>query len=576
MKNKKLYLGLILIIIALNVVIFKQVQRNGKSIAMGNVILAESDYPEQWKTIIKNEMNQETVKLIVDGKKVELKDKSVYICGDSDIMLPSYIVTDVFRCAFSRYEDNHIYMQKGNTVVTIFPDIDYVKINNQSHALPNAMQIKEGKIYINAKVFEMAFAYDYAWKAEENQLELVNENKNMTILPASYDYRTVGRLPDIKNQGSQSTCWAFASLTALESTLRPKETNIYSVDNMAGNNGYFGNQNDGGNYTRAMAYLLAWKGPVLEADDPYGDGIINRDAGAVKHVQEIQILESKNLQDIKMAVFLYGGVESSLYTSMVNSQDTSMYYNNETYSYCYVGTQRPNHDVVIVGWDDNYPKENFNTALEADGAFICMNSWGTEFGDEGLFYVSYYDSNIGIHNAVYSGIEGSDNYDHIYQSDLCGWVGQLGYEEESAYFSNVYEAEGNENIEAVGFYATGKNTSYEIYYVDDFQNEESFDNREMIQSGFIKNAGFYTIKLDTPINMVEGHKYAVIVKITTPDSIHPIAIEYVAGRDTKTVDLSDGEGYISLTGKSWEHVESSKNCNICLKMYTVDRKTTNN
>jgi len=57
-----------------------------------------------------------------------------------------------------------------------------------------------------------------------------------------------------------------------------------------------------------------------------------------------------------------------------------------------------------------------------------VNSWGDSFGDDGLFYVSYYDSNIGIHNVVYTRVEDNDNYDNIYQSDLCGWVGQLGYE----------------------------------------------------------------------------------------------------------------------------------------------------
>ena len=33
---------------------------------------------------------------------------------------------------------------------------------------------------------------------------------------------------------------------------------------------------DGGEYIRAMAYLMSWKGPVLEKDDPYGDGKTNK------------------------------------------------------------------------------------------------------------------------------------------------------------------------------------------------------------------------------------------------------------------------------------------------------------
>ena len=208
--------------------------------------------------------------------------------------------------------------------------------------------------------------------------------------------------------------------------------------------------------------------------------------------------------------------------------------------------------------------------LEADGAFICMNSWGTEFGDDGLFYVSYYDSNIGIHNAVYTRVEDVDNYDNIYQSDLCGWIGQLGYDEDTAYFANVYTAKEDEMIEAVGFYATGKNTSYEIYYLDEFEGIESFAKRRYIQSGTLANKGFYTIDLEDEFQVKSGKKFAVIVKLTTPDSVHPVAIEYKAGTSTSSVILDDGEGYISLFGKSWEHVEESKSCNLCLKVYSTN------
>ena len=316
------------------------------------------------------------------------------------------------------------------------------------------------------------------------------------------------------------------------------------------------------------AYLTSWAGPVLEEDYPYGDGKYNPDAPVVKHVQEVQLIESKNLEAIKRAVFLNGGVETCMYTSMNRAGEKSVYYNEKNSSYCYIGTQAPNHDVVIVGWDDNYPKENFNSKLEADGAFICMNSWGEEFGDEGLFYVSYYDSNIVMHNAVYTRIEDVDNYDNIYQSDLCGWVGHLGYEEDSAYFANVYTAVGDEEIKAVGFYATGKDTSYEIYYVDGFAGEDSFNKRVYLQSGKFINGGFYTVNLENPIRILEGTRYAIVIKIKTPGTTKPIAIEYKAGHGTRNVDITDGEGYISYTGRSWEHVEESKECNICLKMYT--------
>ena len=121
---------------------------------------------------------------------------------------------------------------------------------------------------------------------------------------------------------------------------------------------------------------------------------------------------------IKEAVFKYGGVQTSFYNSLANVMASSPHYNRETSAYCYIGTQKPNHEVVIIGWDDNYPKENFSVPLEADGAFICQNSWGSSFGEQGIFYVSYYDTNIGTHNVVYTRIDDTNNYDNIYEKHI--------------------------------------------------------------------------------------------------------------------------------------------------------------
>lgn len=149
-------------------------------------------------------------------------------------------------------------------------------------------------------------------------------------------------------------------------------------------------------------------------------------------MQEVKVLPEGDRDAIKRAVMETGGVQTSLYTTMTDQTSESEFYNLEAKAYCYPHETDPNHDVVIVGWDDNFPREAFSAEVEGNGAYLCENSWGTLFGDQGFFYVSYYDKNIGKTNAVYSKVEPADNYDFIYQSDLCGWIGQLGYGEEAA------------------------------------------------------------------------------------------------------------------------------------------------
>ena len=389
-------------------------------------------------------------------------------------------------------------------------------------------------------------------------------------LPESYDSRLFGRAPQVRDQGSFGTCWAFASLAALESSLLPQEEAEFSVDHMSLQNSFNLSQDQGGEYSMSMAYLLAWQGPVLESEDPYGDGLSPEGLSACKHVQEIQILPSKDYEAIKRAVYEKGGVQSSLYTDLTQLGQESRFYNADTNAYCYSGPEKANHDSVIVGWDDHFPKENFREMPEGDGAFLCMNSWGREFGDQGYFYVSYYDSNIGVSNISYTGIWPFDHYDQIYQTDLCGWMGQIGYGQETVWFANVYQAQSEEKLEAAGFYATMENTSYEIYVADRLEGEGSkgLSEASLAASGQLRYSGFYTVPLEEGIQLTAGERFAVIVRITTPGAVHPAAIEYDGGSGVAHVDLSDGEGYLSSDGQSWERVEETMNCNLCLKAYT--------
>ena len=84
----------------------------------------------------------------------------------------------------------------------------------------------------------------YRW----NRLDTANIK-----LPSAYDYRKTGRAPQIGNQGSLGTCWAFASLTALESSLLPGKSMTFAVDHMSMHNSFLLGQDEGGEYTMSMA-----------------------------------------------------------------------------------------------------------------------------------------------------------------------------------------------------------------------------------------------------------------------------------------------------------------------------------
>lgn len=522
-----------------------------------------------WYPLIADTVNEKVITVAIDNKKYSSKDVPIFMDDRLNLMVPADILTEGLKCSSHLYSDRELMVEKRSDVLLLGLEESQIYVNEEKRKIGSPMTERNGRYYVSIGEVSQNIGYHYTWNMEQNQAVAVDANETASIFPARYDLREKSRVGRIKNQGITGTCWAFASLSALESAMLPEEPAELSVDHMSLNPSFLADANDGGEYTMSMAYLLSWQGPVYEKDDPFGDGVTVDGLSAVKHVQEVQVLEGKDYEKIKEAVFQYGGVQTSLYSALRNSAGESEFYNRDKSAYCYIGTERPNHEVVIIGWDDNYPKENFPVNVEGNGAFICQNSWGDAFGENGNFYVSYYDTNIGSHNVVYTKTEDTDNYDRIYQSDLCGWIGQIGFEKESVYGANVYTSQDEEVLSAVGFYAVGKNTKYQAYLVRQFADEKSFSSAELIAEGSFKNAGFYTVPVADGIVLADGERYAIALYLETPEAVHPMAIEYVADGAAKKVDLTDGEGYISANGKNWVHVEDVFACNLCIKAYTM-------
>ena len=57
--------------------------------------------------------------------------------------------------------------------------------------------------------------------------------RRAAALPATFDLRDAGRLSPVRDQGRYGTCWAFASLASLESSLLPGDAHDFSENNLA-------------------------------------------------------------------------------------------------------------------------------------------------------------------------------------------------------------------------------------------------------------------------------------------------------------------------------------------------------
>ena len=514
-------------------------------------------YPLMSKNL--NDSNQ--LKIIINGQ--EYSNTQNYAILD-DTLNPvgslEFIRSVLKGSAFMEDEGAALVQITDNVYEYLVDNLTATK-NGDDLELSIAPSMHTGELYIGIEDLCKAFGYGYDYDQTTYTLNI--QYDNIPELPNQYDLREVNRVSTIRNQGSTSTCWACASLEALESSLLPVDKHLFSVDSMINDNSFKLDQSAGGKYTMALAYLLSWQGPVEEQTDESDStpGIISSLTEQTQenpvHLQEAHFYDSENLDEIKWAVYQYGGVSTSIYASVSTSNlNGSSSYNRKTNSY-----------VVIIGWDDHYSASNFSEDVPADGAFICQNSWGTGFGDDGVFYISYYDTNIGNQAVSYVKIDTNNTYSYIYQSDLCGWVGQIGYSKQWAYGANTFVADANQQIEAAGFYALGKDTSYQVYFVSNYQNTSSLSEKELVAAGTVSEKGYYTIKFNSAKTVSEGESFAIVLYVNTPDTVRPLAVEYATDSMTQAVDITDGKGFISNNGLDWENVEDVVEANLCIKAY---------
>jgi C1A family cysteine protease len=213
---------------------------------------------------------------------------------------------------------------------------------------------------------------------------------------ATFDCRTLGWVPPIVDQGNCGSCWDFSGCCVCtcsfikigvaknDGSFRLSEQYVLDCVQSGGCGGDdnttvcnacqqtgLPNASDYGPYQADSNNCQFKSGTKLWKIQNWGFCTPNQQDGVA------------NVQDIKNCMAQYGPIG----TGVAAGGD----WDNAGGGTTITGNSSDiNHDVAIVGWDDNH-----NNGDGSSGAWIMRNSWGTSWADNGYAWVKYGADSIG-------------------------------------------------------------------------------------------------------------------------------------------------------------------------------------
>jgi hypothetical protein len=217
-------------------------------------------------------------------------------------------------------------------------------------------------------------------------------------LPEVFDLRPY--CPPIRDQKNCGSCWAFATVGALECVIGVRDAvhvdlseqyliscnsettppHVLGAGTWGCNGGWFAHD-----YHLDKPDACGGVGAVLEADFPY----LARDTACGCPYPRAYRIDDwayvlgedvvPSVEDIKRALLAYGPLSAAVYVGDLFYLYRGGVYNN-------FEREEVNHGVVLVGWDDTQGK---------NGAWILRNSWGTDWGIGGYMYIAYGCCSVG-------------------------------------------------------------------------------------------------------------------------------------------------------------------------------------
>jgi len=398
----------------------------------------------------------------------------------------------------------------------------------------------------------------------------------VALLPSRWDWRDIGAVTSVKNQGACGSCYAFAAIGNFESNLlidgagsydfsenHAKECNWQERNDHEYPRGTSWGSCDGGNYFM-LASLFSQKGTVLESCDPYEDSDVdcNDTCPYEKTLLDWRIVSGDAVPDTEVLKSYIHAIASPVYTTIyagdADAWDTEFGDYDGSYTLHYPGTEEPNHAVLIVGWDDGLSHAG------GTGGWIVKNSWGTDWGDDGYFYIAYGSASIGMHSSFMYDWQDYDPNGDIMYYDEAGWMGgSWGYEDTTGWGLCKFVPASNTYVTRVEFWTTDATTDVDVYIYGGFDGMTRSNPLWSSHDHSFDEAGYRGVVVDPPLLVTEGDDVVAVVAFTNESYQYPIPVDVDGPNETQRT-------YVSPSGSdgSWYNLGAGAGEDVAIRLRT--------
>ncbi|MBR3447926.1 MAG: hypothetical protein IKH27_08985 [Oscillospiraceae bacterium] len=416
-----------------------------------------------------------------------------------------------------------------------------------------------------------------------------------TELPACFDWREEAPeiITPVKAQIG-NTCWAYSTIACAEANLIKKGLADSSLDLSESHLIWFtecqgsptdpddprygGGHNEGiegyrdtGSVKAAVNALAAWQGVIPESDaashadmQPLEESLRYQ---SIAHLQNSEIYPPDEPQTVKEKLMENGPMILMYY----NSHDDPISAQHGYYNADYAERKEQDtlngmlHDVVIVGWDDSFAKENFTDQPPADGAWMIRDSQSARIKNENeYFFMSYFEPSIQMfYRLDFEPVTNYGNVHHYNGSDLTTLF--ASNEKNGMYMANVFQAEKEETITAVGFFTNLPSESCQIsVYALDADFTDPQDGTLIEQFDWCAEyGGFHTVSLPQHFAAGAGQRYSVVIRL-------PIGKQYYVYKDSAC--RKKGVSFYAVYGETkmreWKDCFDKGYGDVCIHVYT--------